>query len=88
MTRLFGSPEKRPNVLEATNERFRIAEEVSERAYLVDWNGKVVYKVDTESHNVSGIATGGGCLLYEKSPPRVSPVQPLLLMASEDGSNS
>ena len=28
-----------------------IAEEVTERAYLVDWNGKVLHKVDTESHN-------------------------------------
>jgi len=60
VTKLFKSPEGHPNGLEATNEGLWIAEEVSERAYLVDWNGKVLHKVDTESHNVSGIAVGGG----------------------------
>src|ERR1700688_2376458 len=62
VTKLFKSPEGHPNGLEATNEGLWIAEEVSERAYLVDWHGKVLHKVDTESHNVSGIAVGGGYL--------------------------
>ena len=62
VTKLFKSPDGHPNGLEATNEGLWIAEEVSERAYLVDWHGKVLRKVDTESHNVSGIAVGGGYL--------------------------
>jgi hypothetical protein len=62
VTKLFKSPEGYPNGLEATNEGLWIAEEVSERANLVDWQGKVLHKVDTESHNVSGIAVGGGYL--------------------------
>jgi hypothetical protein len=56
------SPEGHPNGLENTAEGLWIAEEISERAYLVDWTGKVLHKVDTESHNTSGIAVGGGFL--------------------------
>jgi hypothetical protein len=62
VVKLFKSPEGHPNGLENTNEGLWIAEEISERAYLVDWNGKVLHKVDTESHNTSGIAVGGGFL--------------------------
>src|SRR6266404_9973033 len=62
VVKLFKSPEGHPYGLENTNEGLWIAEEVSERAYLVDWTGKVLHKVDTESHNVSGIAVGGGYL--------------------------
>src|SRR5258708_3073530 len=62
VAKLFQSPEGHPNGLENTKEGLWIAEEVSERAYLVDWTGKVLHKVDTESHNTSGIAVGGGYL--------------------------
>jgi len=62
VVKLFKSPEGHPNGLENTKEGLWIAEEVSERAYLVDWSGKVLHKVDTESHNTSGIAVGGGFL--------------------------
>jgi hypothetical protein len=62
VVKLFKSPDGHPNGLEATKEGLWIAEQVSERAYLVDWKGKVLHKVDTESHNVSGIAAGGGYL--------------------------
>lgn len=62
VVKLFQSPEGHPNGLENTNEGLWIAEEISERAYLVDWTGKVLHKVDTESHNTSGIAVGGGYL--------------------------
>jgi len=62
VVKLFKSPEGHPNGLENTNDGLRIAEEVSERAYLVDWTGKVLHKVDTESHNTSGIAVGWGYL--------------------------
>lgn len=62
IVKLFKSPDGHPNGLETTREGLWIAEQVSERAYLVDWKGKVLHKVDTESHNVSGIAVGGGYL--------------------------
>jgi hypothetical protein len=62
VVKLFKSPEGYPNGLENTPEGLWIAEEVSERAYLVDWTGKVLHKLDTESHNTSGIAVGGGYL--------------------------
>ena len=40
-----------------------IGEQITDRAYLVDWTtGKVIKKVDTESSNTSGIAYGGGFL--------------------------
>jgi streptogramin lyase len=60
VVKLFKSPEGHPNGLETTTEGLWIGEQVSDRAYLVDWNGKVLRKLDTESHNTSGIAAGGG----------------------------
>ena len=53
-TRLFKSPEGYPNALAATSEGLWIAEQrtddgqgVSNSAYLVDWKGKVLRKVET-----------------------------------------
>jgi len=62
VVKLSKSPEGFPNGLENTPEGLWIAEEISERAYLVDWNGKVLHRVQAESHNVSGIGAGGGYL--------------------------
>jgi streptogramin lyase len=63
VTKLFKSPEGHPNALEATPEGLWIGEQVSDSAYLVDWEtGKVKKKVTTESSNTSGIAYGGGYL--------------------------
>ena len=62
VVKLFLSPEGHPNGLENTPKGLWIAEEISERAYLVDWTGKDLHKVETESHNTSGIAVGGGFL--------------------------
>lgn len=60
---LFKTPEGHPNAMEATPEGLWIAEQQSDRAYLLDWkNGKVLRKFETESHNTSGIAYGGGYL--------------------------
>ena len=60
VVKLFKSPDGHPNALETSSEGLWIGEQVSERAYLVDWNGKVLRKLETESHNTSGIAAGGG----------------------------
>src|SRR5215471_14928651 len=61
--RLFKSPDGHPNALEATPEGLWVGEQVTDRAYLLDWKtGAVLKKVDTESSNTSGIAYGGGYL--------------------------
>ena len=62
VVKLFRSPEGTPNGLETTPEGLWIAEQVSDSAFLVDWNGKVIRKVETESSNTSGLAYGGGFL--------------------------
>ena len=61
--RLFKSPDGAPNALEATPDGLWVGEQVTDRAYLLDWKtGKVLQRVDTESSNTSGMAYGGGYL--------------------------
>src|SRR4030095_9723573 len=61
--RLFKAPDIHPNALEAAPEGLWIGDQVSERVFKVDWQtGKVLHEVQTESHNTSGIAVGGGYL--------------------------
>ena len=63
VTKLFKSPDGHPNALEAAPEGLWVGEQVTDRAYLLDWNtGKVLKAVDTESSNTSGLAYGGGYL--------------------------
>lgn len=62
VTKLFRSPDGHPNGLETAREGLWIGEQTTDRAYLVDWNGKVLRRVETESSNTSGIAYGGGFL--------------------------
>jgi streptogramin lyase len=63
VVKLFKSPDGHPNALEATHEGLWIGDQVTERAWLVDWKtGKVLRAIETESHNTSGIAVGGGYL--------------------------
>lgn len=66
---LFDSPEGYPNAIDAHPEGLWIGEQltgegigVSNDAYLVDWNGKVLRKVKTDSRNTSGMAFGDGYL--------------------------
>jgi len=59
--RLFKAPDIHPNALEATPEGLWIGDQVSEKVFLVDWKtGKVQKELQTESHNTSGLAIGGG----------------------------
>lgn len=61
--RVFKAPDEHPNALEATRDALWIGGQVSEKAYKVDWKtGKVMHQVQTESHNTSGMAVGGGYL--------------------------
>jgi hypothetical protein len=68
-TDLFQSPEAYPNAIDATPEGLWIGEQltpegigISNDAYLVDWTGKVLRKVRTDSKNTSGMAFGEGHL--------------------------
>jgi streptogramin lyase len=61
--RLFKAPDVHPNALEAAADGLWIGDQVSERVFKVDWQtGKVLHQVQTESHNTSGLAVGGGYL--------------------------
>jgi streptogramin lyase len=61
--KLYKAPDAHPNALEATADGLWIGDQVSERVFQVDWKtGKVLYELQTESHNTSGIAVGGGYL--------------------------
>jgi len=59
-TPLFKSPEGYPNAISVAPEGLWIAEQKTDNAHLVDWNGKVLKTVKTESKNTSGMGYGGG----------------------------
>jgi streptogramin lyase len=61
--KLFKAPDVHPNALEAAADGLWIGDQVSERVFRVDWKtGRVLHEAQTESHNTSGIAVGGGYL--------------------------
>jgi streptogramin lyase len=63
VTKLYRSPDLHPNALEATNDGLWIGDQVSESVNKVDWKtGKVLQTFQTEAHNTSGLAVGGGYL--------------------------
>jgi streptogramin lyase len=54
---------KNMNALEAAPDGLWIGDQVSEKVCRVDWQtGKILYEVQTESHNMSGLGVGGGYL--------------------------
>jgi hypothetical protein len=59
ITKLFKSPEGYPNAISVAPEGLWIGEQKSDNACLVDWNGKLLRTVKTESKNTSGLAAGG-----------------------------
>jgi hypothetical protein len=61
--KLFKAPDRHPNALEAAPDGLWIGDQVSEKIFKVDWKtGKLLHEVQTESHNTSGVAVGGGYL--------------------------
>jgi hypothetical protein len=60
IVKLFKSPEGYPNAMAAAPEGWWLAEQKSDRAVLVDANGKLLKTVKTESKNTSGMGVGGG----------------------------
>ena len=61
-TVLFKSPEGYPNAIAVAPDGLWIAEQKTDNAHLVDWNGKVLKTVKTESKNTSGMGFGDGCI--------------------------
>ncbi len=72
-TRLFKSPDLYPNALAIAPEGLWIGQQknaetqassgsLSEAAWLVDWNGKLLKTVQTNSRNTSGMAYGDNCV--------------------------
>jgi len=58
---IWKSPDGNPNGLEATDDGLWVGEQITDRAYLLDWKtGKPIEKYETQSSNTSGIAAGGG----------------------------
>jgi hypothetical protein len=57
---LFKSPEGYPNAIAVAPEGLWIGEQKSDNAHLVDWTGKVLKTVKTQSKNTSGIAYSDG----------------------------
>jgi hypothetical protein len=78
VVKVFKGPDPHPNALEATKDALWIGGQVSEIAYKVDWKThKVLHQVQTESHNTSGMAVGGGFIwmsanggVSNRRPPR------------------
>src|SRR5216684_8356863 len=61
-TPIFKSPEGYPNAIAVAPDGLWIAEQKSDNAHLVDWNGKLLKTVKTESKNTSGMGYGDGCI--------------------------
>jgi sugar lactone lactonase YvrE len=60
ITKLFKSPEGYPNGMAPAPNGWWLGEQKTEHAILVDWDGKLLKTVKTESKNTSGIAIGEG----------------------------
>src|SRR3954447_15389069 len=61
--KLFKSPDRYPNALEAMPDGLWVGDQVSERVLKMDWQtGKVLADFIAEAHNTSGLAVGGGYL--------------------------
>ena len=67
---LYQSPDGHPNGLEATPEGLWVGEQVTDRAYLLDWEtGRTLARYETQSSNTSGIAAGGGFVFMAANGP-------------------
>jgi hypothetical protein len=61
-TALFKSPEGYPNGIAVAPDGLWICEQKSDNAVLVDWKGKLLKTLKSQSKNTSGIAYGDGCV--------------------------
>src|ERR1700704_4510950 len=61
--KLFKTPDRYPNALEAMPDGLWVGDQVSERVNKLDWQtGKVLEDFVAQAHNTSGLAVGGGFL--------------------------
>ena len=68
--KLYQSPDGNPNGLEATADGLWVGEQITDRAYLLDWDsGRPLVGYETQSSNTSGIAAGGGHLFVGANGP-------------------
>ena len=69
---LYQSPDGNPNGLEATPEGLWVGEQITDRAYLLDWEtGRPLTMHETQSSNTSGIAAGGGSVFMAANGPPI-----------------
>ncbi len=67
---LYQSPDGNPNGLEATEDGLWVGEQVTDRAYLLDFEtGRVLAGYETQSSNTSGIAAGDGFVFMGANGP-------------------
>ena len=67
---LYQSPDGNPNGLEATADGLWVGEQITDRAYLLEWEtGRELAKYETQSSNTSGIAAGGGFVFMGANGP-------------------
>ena len=62
VTKMFRTPDGHPNALDVSADGFWVGEQVTDRVVLMDFAGQVLKAFQTECHNCSGIAVGGGHL--------------------------
>lgn len=60
IVKMFKSPEGYPNAMALTSEGVWLGEQKTDHAILVDWDGRLLKTVKTESKNTSGMGVGGG----------------------------
>lgn len=75
---LWRSPDGHPNGLEAADDGLWVGEQITDRAYLLDWKtGKPLVTHETQSSNTSGIACGAGCIwMAANGPAQLRPKLP------------
>ena len=67
---LYQSPDGHPNGLEATEDGLWVGEQVTDRAYLLEWEtGAPLAQYETQSSNTSGIAAGNGFVFMAANGP-------------------
>ncbi len=67
---LYHSPDGNPNGLEATEDGLWVGEQITDRAYLLDFEtGRPLAMHETQSSNTSGIAAGGGFVFMGANGP-------------------
>ena len=90
--KLFRTPDGHPNALDVTSDGIWIGEQVTDRVILTDMSGKVLKAFQTECHNCSGLAVGGGYLWLSANgapqfdrPIKIDNTSPEILQCRMDG---